>query len=73
MKQREIEAGKIYLPRKSSRRKFRRVVAVMDGRVCYSSGGDRNLWCSLGAFKRATKPEPVAHCVISINDLLSGA
>lgn len=29
---------------------FRRVVAVRDGRVCYSTGGDRNRWCDLRTF-----------------------
>lgn len=29
---------------------MRRVIAVKDGRVCYSTGGNTNRWCNLKTF-----------------------
>lgn len=79
MSKREIKPNEVYLPRRGRSglgkrrcRKFRRVIDVRDGVVVYSSGGDKNYFCSLGAFKDATQPEPVvASCLESCDDLLN--
>ena len=55
---REVKEGEVYLPRKGGRSKFRRVVGIVDGVVCYCSGGNTLHYCSLRAFKAATRPEP---------------
>ena len=78
---REIKVGCVYLPRRRSKsrglrkrgpRKFRRVIEVRDGVVVYSSGGDKNYFCSIDAFKDATQSEPVvASCLDSCQDLLA--
>ena len=72
-RRREIVEGKVYLARGVSRHRFRRVIAVIGERVAYNCGGDRNLWCSVKSFKRATRPEPsaVASCISVPNDLFS--
>lgn len=57
-RKREIKEGEVYLPRRGGRSKFRRVVGIVDGVVCYCSGGDTLHYCSLRAFRRSTRPEP---------------
>lgn len=55
---REIREGDVFLPRKGGRSKFRRVVGVVEGVVCYCSGGNTLHYCSLKAFKAATQSKP---------------
>lgn len=45
----EIRSGEVYDDRRG---RFRRVIAVLSGRVFYSTGGDRNRTCSLQTFAR---------------------
>lgn len=54
MKKNVIELGKVYLPRNADARStHRRVVAVHNGFVSYSDGGDLNKFCSEKSFRRA--------------------
>ena len=64
---RQIKEGEVYLPRKAGRSKFRRVVGIVEGVVCYSSGGDTLHYCSLKAFKRGTRPEPTKVALVDGN------
>lgn len=54
MKKNVIEIGKVYSPRKPNPRStHRRVVAMHNGFVSYSDGGDLNKFCSEKSFRRA--------------------
>ena len=69
---REIIPGRVYeTKRRTGRARFRRVIGVHQGMVVYNFGGDRNYFCCLDVFKRATKPEPVASCNSPGIELLS--
>lgn len=47
-----IQPGQIWISRATSTRtRSRRVLAVADGRVCYSTGGERPRWCQPRAFR----------------------
>ncbi|MEI2454595.1 hypothetical protein IEQ11_15985 [Lysobacter capsici] len=47
----DIDAGQVWVARKRrTRTPSRRVVAAINGRICYSAGGDVTRWCRLRAF-----------------------
>ena len=47
----DIGAGQVWVARKRrTRTPSRRVVACLNGRICYSAGGDVNRWCRVRAF-----------------------
>lgn len=53
-----IVEGGVYFPKSNvARYPFRRVIAVLNGRVFYSTGGNKNRECSEANFKRAVKKE----------------
>jgi hypothetical protein len=52
----EIKEGQIYYSKSESARfAFRRVLAVVQSRVVYCTGGDKHYACSLQQFIKATK------------------
>ena len=42
-----LKAGEVFL----TEQRMRRILAVRDGRIFYSKGGDRNFSCTRGAFR----------------------
>lgn len=57
---RKIVEGGVYYPKKlNASRRFRRVISIVNDRVFYSSGGDKNHCCALYVFKKATQDTPI--------------
>lgn len=51
-----IKAGQVWVTRKpKTRTPSRRVIAVADGRICYSAGGELSRWCRVPAFRAWAK------------------
>lgn len=55
MTKRAINEGGVYWARSpNAHRRFRRVIQVLNGKVFYSAGGDKNYCCTLASFKKST-------------------
>jgi hypothetical protein len=51
-----IKEGAVFCPRKDSGQTHRRVIGVIQGRVVYCFGGDKNRVCKLKTFLKWAKP-----------------